>query len=163
MVVRALIIRVCISKVVLGQFENDRDQNEQLARNFPNIPVEVTDLFPILFNDLMLAHVFPRRNVFVDVELLTVKSVRFFVCDTQRAVIVCLTISIFSFTPVSPIHRSFSLYPKYSPSAKLHGNLLFSSSGSLKKVLPILNWRRTRSSSRPVPVTTQKPTLVIAS
>lgn len=74
-----------------------------------------------------------------------------------------LTISIFSLTPVSPIHLEFSLYPKYSPSAKLQGNRRFSSRGCLKKALPMLNWRRTRSSSMPVFTTDQKPTRLMAS
>lgn len=64
---------------------------------------------------------------------------------------------------MSPIHLSFSRYPKYSPSAKLQGNLRFSSKGSLKNALPILNWRRTCSSLIPWPTTTQKPTRVTAS
>jgi hypothetical protein len=64
---------------------------------------------------------------------------------------------------VSPIQREFSLYPKYSPSAKLQGKNRFSSSGCLKNVLPKLNWRRTWSSSMPLFTTVQKPTLVAAS
>lgn len=72
MVIRDLIIRVSIREVVLRQFQDDCDQHKELASHFPHITVKVTDLFPILFNDLVSAYVFPGRDVFVDVELLRI-------------------------------------------------------------------------------------------
>lgn len=159
-VVRVLVVRMRIDEVVFWKLEDDGHEDEELAHDLvPDVAVESCDLYVALAHDLVFAYVGIGRGRFGDVELPSVdtRSAQDMHVDDTR------TISTFSFTPVSPIHRAFSRYPKYSPSAKLQGNLRFSSSGSLKKALPMLNWRRTRSSSRPVLTTTQKPTLVSAS
>lgn len=66
-------MRIC--KVVLGQLQDDGNQNEELSRNLPHIAMENPYLFPILFNDLVLTNVFPCPDIFVDVELLFVSLI----------------------------------------------------------------------------------------
>ena len=60
---------MCVCEVVLRQLENQGDQDEELARDFPDFAVEGADLVPVVVDDFVLAYVFPCWDVFVDVEL----------------------------------------------------------------------------------------------
>ena len=64
-----MIVGVCICEVVLRHLEDESDQHEELARDFPDVAVEGADLVPIVVDDFVLAYVFPCWDVFVDVEL----------------------------------------------------------------------------------------------
>lgn len=69
MIVRDLVICMCVCQVVFRQLQYYGDENEELACDFPNIAMEVPDLFPIFSDDLMLSNISPRGDVFVDVKL----------------------------------------------------------------------------------------------
>ena len=64
-----MVVGVRICEVVLRQLEDESDQHEELARDFPDVAVEGADLVPIVVDDFVLAYVFPCWDVFVDVEL----------------------------------------------------------------------------------------------
>lgn len=72
--------------------------------------MEIPYFLPVFFDYAVFAYVFPSRYVFVDVELhgqvrsCAVVGIGPVILD----IVVARTISIFSFTPVSPIHREFS-------------------------------------------------------
>ena len=64
-----MVVGVCVCEVVLRQLEDEGDQDEELARDFPDVAVEGADLVPVVVDDFVFAYVFPRWDVFVDVEL----------------------------------------------------------------------------------------------
>ena len=64
-----MVVGVRICEVVLRQLENQGDQDEELARDFPDFAVEGADLVPVVVDDFVLAYVFPCGDVLVDVEL----------------------------------------------------------------------------------------------
>lgn len=74
MVVRDLIVCVQFRQVVLGQFQDDADQSQELVHHFfVHILVESADLLPIGFGYLVLGHIGVGRYVFMNVELDTAK------------------------------------------------------------------------------------------
>ena len=134
-VVRTLIVSMSVDQVVFRQFQNNSQQNKQFSDNIvEKITMESRDLIVVLSHDPVSRKIIPYRDCFGDIELFKLASLVHYRINFLKH-----TISTLSFTPVSPIHLSFSRYPKYSPSAKLHAKLRFSSSGSLKKAFPMLN------------------------
>lgn len=70
MVVRDLVIVVGVEKIVLGQLENDRDQNKHFADHLiKDFAVEAGDLVVVLAHNVVLGHIGKSRDVFRDVEL----------------------------------------------------------------------------------------------
>ena len=64
-----MVVGVRICEVVFRELQDEGDQDEELARDFPDVAVEGADLVPVVVDDFVLAYVFPRWDVFVDVEL----------------------------------------------------------------------------------------------